>query len=387
MSTEHSVPLLERPVLKLPVIPSGNVRNGWLDVARGLAAASVTLFHFNEPIAFENNPYQAAAKYGWLGVISFFVISGFCVRQAACRSASPGDFFWRRLTRIYPPYLASLAVVGAVCVLRKFWAGSNDVAKWPTDWQGWLATLTVMTKPASTVKGVNWVYWSLTYEVAFYFVLGLTLWLGRFATPYLLLISALSCFPDLAGKPGLFFLSYWWLFGLGIGLWDLVEGKRLQAAVLLLLSVAAFAIRYAPAEVATGGAEMVEPADPGMRTAIRFGTAEAVTAAVTAVLIVGSSRFPDWWSARLRPLEMVGLWSYSLYLLHVPVGVYVLLRFRQGPWLNSLTLHILFDLLALAICIGLSSLFFLLVEKPSINLGRRGKAWFAGRRIPSNSVA
>jgi peptidoglycan/LPS O-acetylase OafA/YrhL len=387
MSTEHSAPPLERPALTTPPVPASGLRNGWLDVARGLAAAAVTLFHFNEPIEFENNPYQVAAKYGWLGVISFFVISGFCVRQAACRSASPGDFFWRRLTRIYPPYLASLVVVGAVCVLRKFWSGSNDVAKWPADWQGWLATITVMTKPATTVKGVNWVYWSLTYEVVFYFVLGLTLWLGRFATPYLFLIAALSCLPDLAGKPGLFFLSYWWLFGLGIALWDLVEGKRLQATLLLLLSVAAFAVRYAPAEVATGAAETVEPADPAMRANIRFGPAEAVTAAGTALLIIGSSRFPGWWSARLRPLEMVGLWSYSLYLLHVPIGVYVLLRFRRGPWLESLTLHILFDLFALAICIVLSSVFFLLVEKPSIELGRRGKAWFGGRKIQVKSGA
>jgi peptidoglycan/LPS O-acetylase OafA/YrhL len=353
------------------------IRNGWLDVARGLSAAAVALFHFNETIPFENNPYQAAAKYGWLGVVSFFVISGFCVRQAARRSASSGDYFWRRLTRIYPPYLASLAVVGAVCVLRKFWVGSNDVAKWPADWQGWLATLTVMTKPATMVKGVNWVYWSLTYEIVFYFVLGLTLWLGRFATPYLLLVTALGCFPELAAKPGLFFLSYWWLFAIGIGVWDLVEGKRWQAAAVLLLCAAAFAARYAPAEAVTGGGERTEAVDPGTRADIRFGTAEAVTAVLTSLLIVGSTRFPKLWSSALRPLEMVGLWSYSLYLLHVPIGVYLLLRFRQGAWLESLPLHILFDVLTLAACIGLSSVFFFLVEKPSIELGRRGKKWLA----------
>jgi peptidoglycan/LPS O-acetylase OafA/YrhL len=249
------------------------------------------------------------------------------------------------------------------------------------------------------VKGVNWVYWSLTYEVVFYFVLGLTLWLGRFATPYLLLVTALSCYPPLAGKPGLFFLSYWWLFALGIALWDFTEGKRWQAAAVVLLCGVAFAIRYAPPEEVTGGVERekvnetdtrakevaggverVEANDPGTRANIKFGSAEAVTAVLTALLIVGSTRYPGFWSSTLRPLEVVGLWSYSLYLLHVPIGVYLLLRFRKGPWLDSLPLHILFDLLTLACCIGLSGVFFLLVERPSIELGRRGKAWFARSR-------
>jgi peptidoglycan/LPS O-acetylase OafA/YrhL len=382
MNAENLVTSVGQPVQETPAVRIGEVRNGWLDVARGLAAAAVVLFHFNETIEFQNNPYQVAAKYGWLGVISFFVLSGFCVRQAACRSPSPAEFFWRRLTRIYPPFVASLLVVGGVCVLRKYWVGINDVAKWPTNWQGWLATLGVMTQPATTVKAVNWVYWSLTYEILFYVILGATLWLGRFATPYLLLVSALSCFPALAAKPGLFFLSYWWLFSLGIALWDLNEGKQRQAIALLLLSAVALAVRYGPAETTGNVTERIESADPGMRASVHFGSDELVTAALTAVLIVVSTRFPNWWSHRLRPLEMVGLWSYSLYLLHVPVGCYVLLQFRKGVWLESLPLHILFDLLSLAICIGLSSIFFILIEKPSIELGRRGKTWFGRRKAP-----
>jgi peptidoglycan/LPS O-acetylase OafA/YrhL len=118
------------------------------------------------------------------------------------------------------------------------------------------------------------------------------------------------------------------------------------------------------------------------RTALQTTGWRKSCAARTALLIVGSSRFPGWWSARLRPLEVVGLWSYSLYLLHVPIGCYLLLRFRTGPWIESLPLHILFDLLALAVCIGLSSIFFILVEKPSIELGRRGRGWFARCRQP-----
>ena len=88
MSVEWQVPSRALAVCQPSTGLTGAVRNGWLDVARGLSAAAVAIFHFNEPIEFENNFYQVVAKYGWLGVISFFVISGFCVRQTADRCSS-----------------------------------------------------------------------------------------------------------------------------------------------------------------------------------------------------------------------------------------------------------------------------------------------------------
>src|SRR6476469_3517467 len=51
--------------------------------------------------------------FGWAGVALFFVISGFCIHYSFLRSGQfeAGQFFWRRLWRIYPAYIVALLTV------------------------------------------------------------------------------------------------------------------------------------------------------------------------------------------------------------------------------------------------------------------------------------
>lgn len=55
-------------------------------------------------------------QFGWMGVASFFVVSGFCVHLSWLRSGSDGwgVFLGRRFLRVYPPYLAVFLAVAAV---------------------------------------------------------------------------------------------------------------------------------------------------------------------------------------------------------------------------------------------------------------------------------
>ena len=53
-----------------------------LDAMRGIASLSVCWFHFADAQFTERFPvYQAAGRYGYLGVQIFFVISGFIIRR------------------------------------------------------------------------------------------------------------------------------------------------------------------------------------------------------------------------------------------------------------------------------------------------------------------
>jgi peptidoglycan/LPS O-acetylase OafA/YrhL len=95
-----------------------------IDFLRGVAALAVVLHH-----AFSYGPYReigetwfqalsAVALQGHLGVPLFFVISGFCIhlpyarRKSGGSSASVGfiQFWKRRVRRLYPPYFVVLCL-------------------------------------------------------------------------------------------------------------------------------------------------------------------------------------------------------------------------------------------------------------------------------------
>ena len=153
-------------------------RNETVDALRGLAALSVCFFHFTNGEHFRATSYLApAGAYGWLGVEVFFVISGFIVPHAMLRagytlSAWP-TFMVKRLIRLEPPYLVSIAIVmllGIASAMAPGFQGS------PIDWTpaqiaghlGYLNTLL-------DLPWLNPVYWSLAIEFQFYVLIGLAM--------------------------------------------------------------------------------------------------------------------------------------------------------------------------------------------------------------------
>ena len=115
-----------------------------VDMLRGMAALAVVIYHARERLwcgtsrlvseaGFPTTPNELTAyllsvfRFGWLGVPLFFVLSGYCVHRSFAHrlqadSASSIDwraYACRRLWRIYPVYLAALALTAATdCYLR-----------------------------------------------------------------------------------------------------------------------------------------------------------------------------------------------------------------------------------------------------------------------------
>ncbi len=126
-----------------------------VDALRGLAALAVCLFHW-EHIGFGTPVNEQFFRFGLLGVELFFMISGFVIGLVAERSPSVPRFVLARVVRLYPAYLASVALT-ALYVL--------PVGKYGVD-----AVLVNVTMLQSFVDVPNITnpYWTLAFEIVFY---------------------------------------------------------------------------------------------------------------------------------------------------------------------------------------------------------------------------
>src|SRR5271166_6626421 len=92
-------------------IQDPNQRIGVINALRAFAALFVAWGHF---VAGQGKYLSLSGKYGYLGVHIFFVISGFVIPWSLYRGKyvlrDYPRFLLKRNVRLYPPYLASIAV-------------------------------------------------------------------------------------------------------------------------------------------------------------------------------------------------------------------------------------------------------------------------------------
>ena len=174
-----------------------------LDALRGLAALAVVLSHVAEPGGSVGSAELRPAAVRWLaevlahgrvGVVLFFVISGFCIHLRWARARAEGrdaavDFasFWRqRFTRLYPPYLVAMAIYLAI----ETWSG---VLIWDlfAGYDLMLHLLMLHNVDARTVFSIVGVFWTLAIEEQLYLAYFLLLPLrSRLGWPRTLAICA-----------------------------------------------------------------------------------------------------------------------------------------------------------------------------------------------------
>ena len=176
---------------------NGDARIGALDGLRGVAVGLTFCVHYFGTYLFltlgttpdvssfkEMTSLSSQVAYvlfrSHYGVYLFFVISGFLIGRivVTSQSRSYSQFMKRRLLRIYPPFLFSLA---AIVLFRITYQGGYDALSRPT-FLGVLENLVFLNGlPALNVQVIvpNNVTWSLFYEMAFYLVLPISWLIGR----------------------------------------------------------------------------------------------------------------------------------------------------------------------------------------------------------------
>ncbi|MBZ9671760.1 acyltransferase family protein [Mesorhizobium sp. ES1-3] len=306
---------------------------------RALAASAVVCFHVSEQFG---GPFSVGAA----GVDIFFVISGFIMWvTTASRPADPAGFISRRITRIVPLYwIVTLLIASAMLIKPQFF---YDHLFSPLNLGRSLFFLPLRENGA--LHPIVLQGWTLSYEMMFYLVFALTLFLGErwrlsVLVGVLTIIVALHLvLPD--GYPRSFTSPIVLEFAAGVivgRLW--VQDVRLSFALALTLLVGGFLLLA-----------VTPVADADMPRVLRWG--------IPAMLIVTGAVFAE----RARPFRPVALFnflgeaSYSIYLWHALMGVAVTgitLRLGMLPALQPAVIVVL--------SLAFSAMLYLVVEKPLI---------------------
>ena len=288
---------------------------------------------------------RIAGAAGWLGFIIFFCISGFVIPyalwQAGYETSAYFRFMARRIVRLDPPYLVSIVLVIVLGIVAAQVPGYRG-APFAWEWPRWAAHLAY----ANTIVGYAWlspVYWTLAIEFQFYLALGLLFPFVVDERPALrtALLAALVALPWLSPS-GAWILAWCHYFAAGILAFQFRTGLASARQALCLGAVLSLAIIIAN------------------------------NTWIAAVVVVTSMALAIGPAARVSgttAMAHIGLLSYSLYLVHVPLGGRVInaaVRWAEpGPWRLAAVP------LALAASIGVAFLLYRSVELPCMRWSRR----------------
>ena len=335
-------------------------RNNLIDLLRFLAAISVALFHIYCLVNHKPDSIYTYMffNYGKLGVPMFFVISGYCIMIALNHAKTSMEFIIRRLFRIFPPYWFSLFFTAFILFSLKLLRGANSVVTVPKTGHDILFTFSLLTYPLTKITVINWVYWTLPYEVLFYLAIFFCSFLkNNYFTLLLVFITVGSCVIPSTDFGFLSFFKFWPPFGIGAALFKILHDERSRQPInILLFCIALFSFH------------------PAHQSLPFF-----IASMLTLVLIIIS---------HYRPLmdnrvSQLGDISYSIYLIHVPLAVYCFGIYRELPLLKgNVFLNPLLDLVLLVIVIYISKAMYQYVELPSIDIGKRLSKILLKQKVP-----
>jgi peptidoglycan/LPS O-acetylase OafA/YrhL len=313
---------------------------------RGVAALAVAIGH----IVHNNNRIissdwlwaliEGATRYGYLGVNVFFVISGFVLPYVMITSryqeVDAGRFLLKRLARLHPPYLISLALFTTVSVAAA--AAPGFLGPQPDFTTTAILSNAFYVAPWFGEEWINPVFWSLCVEVQYYIVLAALLpaALRLPQAAMLAVLIALAAMPWLGRVwDSLHYHLPFFIVGFSIALWTT---GRLSGPLTLVCVAATICfvflqhdLPYALVTLASAGALLLR-------------------------------------NCRPAALLWVGMISYSLYLTHYIVGLKMLrlsARYAQND-----AMALCAYALALLVSIGAAIAFYFIAERPALLLSR-----------------
>lgn len=327
----------------------------------------VMLTHFSEGrIHFIDSINSTFLQIGQAGVSVFFLISGYIIPRSIASARSIKEFWIHRFFRLFPIYWCSILLACTLAYL--------GLMRLPPDISTSAILLNLsMLQGLLNAPNVIGVFWSLKFELVFYFLM------TAIAFTRLLKSSFLIC---IAYSIGIAMIAIWMYFIQGkyfayglfhiqlmlIG-WVVSEAQagsisRLQKNIVLGVGIlvtvlAAFTAFYGRGDTANGGALSFTP----MLCAWLCG----LFVFLLAVSFRQSTLWPKW-------LSWIGKVSYSAYLGHV------LVLFVLTPVMRDWGLLAIPPLLGISLSLAWIGHRF--IEIPSIALGKRVAIYCSSNQTP-----
>ncbi|MGI4855656.1 MAG: acyltransferase family protein [Janthinobacterium lividum] len=355
---------------------------GYLDGLRGCAALYVVISHV--AVYMGQGNYSGPAWRvlifllggGHFAVDVFIVLSGYCLMLGARNKTSidPTGFLIKRAWRILPPYFATLAF--AYLALWP-WLNVPGIAFWGTvhrfdAWSLYAQLLLLQDWLGTSITTVNPVTWSVAVEWKIYFLFPAIFYFttrkGPLRTALFLVVVSYAIFAILLRRNWLDPLAtgssvyYVGLFSCGVAT-AFIQIKKLHRTLFskpALMALAAF--------FGAGVFLIIFKKHSIVQVGSFFG------GGLTCVFLAFLSQHPRGRAARFlasRPMEWLGIRSYSLYLTH-PIAFLMV----KGWIINALipagpNRVIWCFLLMIPASMIVMAMFYALIEAPSTHLSRR----------------
>lgn len=361
-----------------------------LDLLRAVAIALVFMYHYMVFVSHEPT-FGWLSQIGWVGVDLFFVLSGYLIGNqlfkglAQQQTLSFRRFYWRRAMRTWPVFWLVLALYFLLPQLM----GGNPP---PPLWRFLTFTQNYQLMPGTAFSHA----WSLCIEEQFYLLLPIVVWLClkvarkipgtkvQHAFWLMLALIAAACVyryqmwllygPESAGQTRYFNAFIYYssfarmdelLPGLALALFKNAYPTRWQGLAqhtqkLQLLAFAAVAII------------LYLLLNYGYIKGQGYGYFATVFGysllALAFALLLASALQPGSLLAKYRipGAATLALWSYSLYLVHKPIGFIITTQAKTTGW-HSTTVLILNIVLSLTV----SAVLYKLIEAPAMKLRDR----------------
>jgi peptidoglycan/LPS O-acetylase OafA/YrhL len=306
-----------------------------IDVVNALRAFAAVFVAWGHFCSGQGGWLSWSGLYGYTGVDIFFVISGFIIPYSLFRGQYTlrnfGRFMLKRGIRLYPPYLISIpiSIFAANAVMRPLIpaAGIHVGGRQ-------LFYHLLFLNDIVGVPWVNVVYWTLAIEWQWYILAAL--FFGLLASR-----NAFLRFCPVAAAMVTYFL---------------IPNDRMIFHTLPIFLIGVFAFQYKIGLIGRGRLLALIAA---MLWAMRWPTGwiVALIAVVTGLLIA-------FVSFRNPIADFLGDVSYSVYLLHLPIGVSLI------GWLSHLLPFSgsyigVIDCVGLAASVGAATVLYRWVEQPA----------------------
>ena len=365
----------------------------YLDGIRGLSALYVVLYHGaygRDDLPFHLSRWLVWLNYGRFAVDVFIVLSGYCLMLPVARAmdmqlrGGVGAYLQRMAWRILPPYFMTIVLSIAIVWLGRqfrhghFVAGAVDPEALSV---GNIVAHLLLVHNLSTryVASLNPVLWTVALEWQLYFVFPfvlLPLWRRLGVTALVIVGSLLGlAFLLLPSAYNLAWSCPWFigLFAMGMAGAVLSESRMASHRAVFLRTP------WLPA--VAGLCAVLLPR--GWFGTQRYWVEDIMIGLATACLILhcaralragtGARRDPLLRLFQSRAAVTLGMFSYSLYLVHMPFG-WMFLPLTRALHLSGAALFAFSLGIKIPLVCALAYGFYLVCERPFTSAGARKPA-------------